>query len=171
MLVDKLFLGTSGPVAAKADEAPAQLAAPSASSTSSAPQVTVAKRLERLAPHGGAINNAFAVPASWRAVAAPTAQGPNIDTPAAAFIKEHHVAGVMRGGSEPARAMINGKLMSLGDSVDGGILIEVNEVGAVFDVGGVRVQITLRPEAKGREGVVLRSGRDDNDGSAVPSSK
>ena len=171
LLVDKFFLGTSAPEVARADEAPAQIITQSPASASAAPQLTVAKRLERLAPHGGTINNAFAVPASWRTVAAPTAQGPNIDTPAAAFVKEHHVAGLMRGGTDPARAMVNGKLISIGDSIDGGVLVEVNEVGAVFDVGGVRVQIALRPETKARDGVVRRAGRDDGDGSAAQPSK
>jgi hypothetical protein len=171
LLVDKFFLGTSAPESARADDAPAQLAAASPSTASIAQQATVAKRLERLAPHGGTINNAFAVPASWRTAATPSAQGPNIDTPAAAFVKEHHVAGLMRGGTDPARAMVNGKLISLGDSIDGGVLVEVNEVGAVFDVGGVRVQIALRPETKARDGVVRRAGRDDNDGQAVQPNK
>lgn len=171
LLVDKLFLGASGPEAAKADEAPAQAATALSVGTTSAPQLTVAKRLERLAPHGGPINNAFAVPASWRTVAPSNPQGPSIDTPAAAFVKEHHVAGLMRGGTDPARALVNGKLITLGDSIDGGVLVEVNDAGAVFDVGGVRVQIALRPETKAREGVVRRAGREDSDGSSGASAK
>lgn len=169
LVVDKLFLGASGPVAARADEVAAQAEASVAAPVrAAAAQPTVAKRLERLGAHGAEVGDAFAVPAAWRKVAVKnTEQGPNIDTPAAAFVKEHHVAAILRGGQDPARAMVNGKLVTLGDSIDGGTLVEVNDQGAVFEVGGVRVLIALRPEVKGREGVVRRTGGSDGEGSAA----
>jgi len=173
LIVDKMFLGATGPAAARADEVAVQVETTAAAPARSQPaQPTVAKRLERLAPHGGEVGDAFAVPAAWRKVAVKAAeQGPNIDTPAAAFAKEHHIAAIMRGGQDPARAMVNGKIVSLGDSIDGGTLVEVNDQGAVFEVGGVRVLIALRPEVKGREGVVRRAAGSDGEGSAAQPTK
>ena len=59
--------------------------------------------------------------------------------------------------------MVSGRLLSVGDRLGQAVLIDVDDHQAVFDVGGVRVPLNLRPD----QGVGQRMRPMTNDSDAA----
>ncbi len=149
LVVDKVFLGTSGPAIAKADEQAPQAEAAAGGTPVTASAAThrpAAERVEQLAAPDSAVIDAFALPARWRQAEPAVAEAqPEIDA-AAVFARQHSVSVLLRSGKFPGRAMVSGRLLSVGDRLGQAVLIDVDDHQAVFEVGGLRVPLRLRPE-------------------------
>jgi hypothetical protein len=110
------------------------------------PQVGLAQRL-RNASHGSTDSatprDAFAVPASW--ITQPTVVAG--ERPADQFRRTHRLTGVLASGAR-AYVTLDGKIVGLGQNVDGFKLTSISHRGAVFEDGnGERVTLNLSERA------------------------
>lgn len=161
LLADRVFFGTSPASAYAVEPSPAASAGVAASEAGrqtggfEAP-IPVARLFENLAPHADNSQDGFSVPAGWqqaidtqRALAQPKArpaaedQGPKSD-PGEAWAQGRRLTSIVR-FSDEFKAVVNGRAMRLGDTLDGLTLVAVDEANgrAVFADEGRGVSVTL----------------------------
>jgi len=162
-VVDRVFLGsgsrgpaparaaadTPGPAAAQPPPAPAPpLAVPRSDRPS------LADRLDALAKDAdvdvGRMRDAFVPPPSWIAVT--KSPEPEVVEPSAAekFAASHTLTAVLLAGKGGC-AVVNGKVIQVGQEVDGFELVSLARECAVFQGGQERVELRLHLESGARE--------------------
>lgn len=143
LVVDRAFLGQSGPSSAAADQA-APTAGPASPGAAAAPEETLAHRLERhreqaTVPAG----NAFVAPAGFFPDARPEVAG-DLGAPAAAPVVQiawPRLSAVMMGTSPGA--ILDGRLQRVGETVGGFELVAVAERSVTVRQGEHETVLTL----------------------------
>jgi hypothetical protein len=150
-VVDRLFFT---PATAEAAVPKTTLAAPAVEVPSAAPAQAAAPSIpagwlaERLRAATSDSNNqlrdVFAVPASWRPApkAAPAEIAPKAKLFGEQFCSEHHLEAVVIDGKK-GRAVVDGQLVSVGNSIDGFQLVTLTPQSAQFVRGQERVSLAL----------------------------
>jgi hypothetical protein len=157
---DRLFLAEPAP--ASASPPPAPLAIPAVASPAPAkailaleidrPPESLPQRLRRLQPpdQAGAerLRDVFSLSASWiKPEVEPVA--PRID-PVEQFRRSHRVTATLLNGQR-SQAMVNGRFITLGQSVDGFRLVSVTSRSATFESDQASVTLPVTAET-GRPG-------------------
>lgn len=150
LVVDRVFLGPqSGPGPAAADSRdshkvplPQAKNAPGASAEVHSPNV--AERLDRAWPdrklNAGEARNPFSLTPLWLpSVGTGPAAEPD---PAEAFAKAHPLVAVIVDGRQ-TYALVNDRILSPGEHIDGFTLVSVGSKSAVFERRGKRVVLEL----------------------------
>ncbi|MBN8597134.1 MAG: hypothetical protein J0L78_05625 [Planctomycetes bacterium] len=143
LAIDRGFLGVSGPKQVHAAELP------TAEVTSRAPRiaastVTLADRLKQLGEVPRTIDlleTTLQRAAPEVEIAAPAAPAPTEDL-RESFAASHHLSAVAS-TAKGSNALVNGRAVSVGESIGAFILVEVTRDGAVFTGPGGRVELHL----------------------------
>lgn len=151
--IDRLFIL---PQEAAAERPPGEQSAPVVTTgTANTPEIpagsistaraAIADRLEQLAQRRGfdleRVPDAFSPPTAWLVDVDP--DGPRTTRMTAAeFEATHPLAGVMAVG-DGGYAIIEGRMLFIGQELDGFTLIKVGQRSALFESDGVRVQLVL----------------------------
>ena len=157
LVVDRVFLApaTTGPAPASAADRPAEAPAagqvqPPTDDGTAAPGVSVAQQLQaawqRCQVDLASLRDAFSPPREWFAQAAVSRPVEPARVAAEKFVKQHRLKSVMaagRGGS----AIINDKLLAVGQKLDGFTLVTVAAEAVVLEGDGVRVTLHLKDTA------------------------
>jgi hypothetical protein len=126
----------------------AELSLPPQPPAAPAPAASIAQRLRdaaKAAPASGA--DAFAFGECWRETQAPAAAPDNSAALAAEQFKTtHHLTGVLTGNGRPV-AMIDGRIVPVGQSIDGYRLIDVSHRSATFELGQTQVTLPMSERA------------------------
>ncbi|MFN7021806.1 MAG: hypothetical protein ACK4WH_10835 [Phycisphaerales bacterium] len=161
LLADRMFFGATPASAYAVDHSPAAPASASPSESGRQPgayeaPIPVARLFESLSQHADNAQDGFTVPAAWqqaidaqRALAQPKArpadedQGPQSD-PAESWARGRKLTSIVRFSSE-FKAVVNGRALRLGDSLDGLTLVAIDETSgrAVFADEGRGLSVTL----------------------------
>lgn len=147
LAVDRGFLGVSGPSSAHASEMPAP-DAPSRTAKTPAPTVTLASRLKQLGDVSRSVD-LLETTLQRPVVAIEHAEAPTpapIEDLRETFAASHHLSALASTG-RGANALINGRAVSIGESIGGYTLTEVTRDGAVFSGPGGTVELHL-PKAR-----------------------
>jgi len=172
LAVDRVFLGSgaTAPETAAAsgsiivgdggDDANANASAESSARASLRPSLAqVAERLNQLAADRALdptkMRDGFAPSEKWIAPKvtikpAARADAPSV-TPAEAFAREHKLLGVVLDQTTGGAAILTGRRVPLGRSVDGFELVRLTIRSAVFERDGIEVELKL-PEPKADKG-------------------
>ncbi len=151
LLVDRAFLpgpkqAAAGTEPEAAGDAPASHAAPGESLPSPS-RGGLAERLDDLAvargPDPFAMRDAFALPQSW------LAQNQPLGPAAERFREAHRLTGVML-SEAGGYAVIDGRCLLVGQTLEGFTLVAVSERSAVLESGSDRVELELVQPAPGR---------------------
>ncbi|HWA49613.1 MAG TPA: hypothetical protein VG742_15175 [Dongiaceae bacterium] len=113
-----------------------------------APAASIAQRLRdaaKAAPTTG--GDAFAFGECWRQAEPAAAAPDNSGTLAAEQFKTtHHLTGVLTGNGRPV-AMIDGRIVPVGQSIDGYRLVDVSHRSATFELGQTQVTLPMSERA------------------------
>lgn len=123
-------------------------AGPAMESPQAIPAGWLAQRLRATdAQSEGDVRDVFAAPASWRPAkaAAPVAAAQKARLFAEAFRHDHHLGGIVIDGRN-SRAVVDDRLIPVGQSFDGFRLVSLNRDSAQFVRGDEQVLLTL-PDA------------------------
>ena len=165
LITDQLFFGaSSGPQPASAATSVLNAVVPTSIDTmtpelpldisESLDKPTLARTLDRVAenrkPTANEIRDPFQPPSSWQSKPASEEQSQFASHDANSFREQHQLLAVVPNRRQPC-AMVNGKLLFLGQSLDGFKLITVANRRAMFESDGKTVELFMDQEAKTEE--------------------
>jgi len=150
LVVDRVFLRPrGGPRVASADSPdsyamPASPAQDGPSAVAGAQGPSVAERLDRLWPdreaNGVEARDPFSLRGSWLGNAG---TGPSaVSEPAQLFAQTHPLTAVVVDGQR-SHALVNDRVLKLGEKIDGFTLVSVEAKSAVFERQGQRIMLEL----------------------------
>jgi hypothetical protein len=151
LAVDRWVIGVSASSPTVAAVRSAVRVAPKLPAIDNSPKKTIATRLRTAVQslEEPAAADAFALPAVWMLEVKPAAAGGSASDVAADFVARHKLDAVLKGG-EGGVAIINGKALTAGKTIDGFTVAEIGPRSATLVGGGVTVEMKLdRPAAKG----------------------
>ncbi len=160
LLADRLLVGyDETPEQARASVGPSRPGAPAAAERPTSSPVgaagpsgpaSLADRLKKAAGEAGldpdSAADAFAPSELWLAQPEEAQAGKNLPTPGEVFATGHRLSSVVLAG-EGGWAIVNGKIVRLGERIDGFDLVELTRSSAVFQAGQERVELKLPAEA------------------------
>jgi hypothetical protein len=132
----------------------AALPAAAADAANEPSETVIADRLRAAAQVAGMdaapLRDAFATPANWTSAAAPVAAvvQPASVSAADEFRHAHRLSAVLISG-KTGQAVVDGKIVKLGDSLDGSKLVAIGRLFARFTVGGDKVELPLMTASSG----------------------
>jgi hypothetical protein len=124
-----------------ANTAPVKAAPVAANPAAPAPAVSVAQRLRQAgkAQADNTARDAFAPPAAWTA---PQAVVFEADNSVQKFRDTHRLTGILSSGGKSS-AMVDGKMVTVGQTIDGFVLTSISHRTASFESGANKVVLTM----------------------------
>ncbi|MBN1509952.1 MAG: hypothetical protein JW955_24115, partial [Sedimentisphaerales bacterium] len=148
LTADRVFLrpqgGAESVSGAEAGNSPLEVRDSAAASPGDEQRPTVAQRLDRVwsdqEVNDVGMRDPFSLEGSW--LARPEKDSPDVPSLLAAFARAHPLGAVIMDGRQ-SYALVNDRVLKLGDQIDGFTLVSVGPKSAVFDRQGEQVVLEL----------------------------